>query len=117
VKREQLQLECLIKLRRNLCTKPHYVKGRRGEKARDLADQTLGAEQLLPPVGSARCAMPRSLDISYPLSVNPEGIGSFSPGLRASRYPGGEDRESTTLQGLNLSPKGLRFNPCRVVRI
>src|ERR1039458_3553464 len=43
--------------------------------------------------------------------ANPKGIGTSSPGLRASRYPGWEHREITTLKGLNLAAKQLMFNP------
>ena len=48
---------------------------------------------------------------------NPNGIEAFSPGWRASRYPGLKEKEITTLQGLNLFYKSLIFNPFRVVEI
>src|ERR1039458_10061000 len=49
--------------------------------------------------------------------ANPKGIEASSPGLRASRYPGWEPREITTLKGLNPASKQLIFNPFRVVPV
>jgi hypothetical protein len=34
--------------------------------------------------------------------ANPEGIKSFSPGLRRSRYPGFSNHNNATLKGLYL---------------
>src|ERR1035441_7360921 len=61
--------------------------------------------------------------ISRPQEVNPKGIPSLSPGLRAASYPGCEaSKDSRTLKGLKHPPRPTearqepapRYNPCRV---
>ena len=62
--------------------------------------------------------------ISRPQVVNPKGIPSLSPGLRAASYPGGEaSKDSATLKGLKPPTRRIearqalapRYNPFRVV--
>jgi hypothetical protein len=61
--------------------------------------------------------------ISRPQEVNPEGIPSISPGLRAASYPGCEaSKDSPTLKGLKPPARPTearqepapRYNPFRV---
>ena len=61
--------------------------------------------------------------ISRPKEVNPKGIPSLSPGLRAASYPGYKSsNESPTLKGLQHPTRGTearqepapRYNPFRV---
>ena len=69
--------------------------------------QAIGLDALTIHNGQNYCSI-------YDLFSNPKGIGSISPGLRGTSYPGGKTESVQTLKGLYLFHKALICNPFRV---